>query len=64
MARRRVFRPFFLLSIVAFIFLLPAKSLAQTPAADTLKKKHYFELSFGQSLLFISKGQAASVRNN
>ncbi len=27
------------------------------------KRKHYFELSFGQSLLFISKGQAALARS-
>jgi hypothetical protein len=32
--------------------------------ADTLKPvKHYFELSFGQSLLFISKGQSAALHN-
>ena len=42
-------------------FLISVKMFGQ---ADTLKpKKHYFELSFGQSLLFITKGQSAALHS-
>ena len=48
--------------ILFFIFFLV--SVNMFGQADTLKpKKHYFELSFGQSLLFISKGQSAALHS-
>jgi hypothetical protein len=35
----------------------------QASEADSLKKKNYFELSFGQSLVFISNSKQIDIRN-
>lgn len=51
--------------ILFFVFpLLLNNIFAQTQQADTLKKKNHFELSFGQSLLFISNTRQATIFNN
>ena len=55
------FTTFFIVYLICFI-VNTNKSEAQT--IDTLKTvKHHFELSFGQSLLFISNKQLATIRN-
>lgn len=47
--------------IIILIIILSAKIIAQP--SDTIKWKPHFELSFGQSLLFISNDKLASIRN-
>ncbi len=55
--------PIFYFATIVIYFLLPFKISAQQP--DTLKKKHQlFELSFGQSLLFISNSKLIDARSN
>lgn len=50
-------------SLLITLLLLHA-SASLFGQTDTLKPvKHYFELSFGQSLLFISKGQSAALHS-
>ena len=52
----------FLICIFFLIYLLlPSKIEAQL--SDTLKKKQLFELSFGQSLLFISNSKLINARS-
>ncbi len=54
-------RNFYKLILFGTIFLPALNSCAQN--SDTLKKKQHFELSFGQSLLFISESQLVNARN-
>ncbi len=49
--------------IYLIVFILLLSSQLKAAEADTLKKKHYFELSFGQSLVFISNSKQIDIRN-
>lgn len=51
---------YFIFSLISVFFFTAAFS--QT-AADSIKKKSHFELSFGQSLLFISSSKQINLRN-
>lgn len=50
-------------STVLLIILALATSHLQAQKLDTLIKKLHFELSFGQSLLFISNSKQINIRN-
>lgn len=52
---------YYKLNLIVIIFFL--YSQLQASEADSLKKKNYFELSFGQSLVFISNSKQIDIRN-
>lgn len=55
----------FLLFSFSFLYsvFLWARS-GENPAADTTKKRSYFELSFGSSLIFVSYDKSVKIRNS
>jgi hypothetical protein len=52
---------YYKLNLIVIILFLSSQLKASD--ADTLKKKNYFELSFGQSLVFISNSKQIDIRN-
>lgn len=48
---------------VALLFILFFSLQLHAAESDSLKKKNYFELSFGQSLVFISNSKQIDIRN-
>ena len=52
---------YFKLNLIVIISILSGQLKAAEE--DTLKKKNYFELSFGQSLVFISNSKQIDIRN-
>lgn len=46
-----------------FVIIIFLSNQLKASENDTLKKKNYFELSFGQSLVFISNSKQINIRN-